>query len=277
VCNPQLLTVATRRYSSDVPRAATKPPRITTQDLSLGELVCLALVEESPRHGWAIGTELAPDGELGRIWSLSRPLIYRALEQLTTKELVRRSGQASDQGRDRAVVSCTAAGKRVARAWLEDPVHHVRDVRTELLLKLSLLRRQGASVEPLLQAQQRVFRDHFDTLTVAGAGADPVDLWRRESTRAVRRFLDAAIDQASGVNSPEESQLMRISARNQLHARVTAVSHGEVMSSVTTELPDGQVVTAVITKTSAQDLDLAPDDEVIVVIKSTEVMLAKPD
>jgi molybdopterin-binding protein len=41
-------------------------------------------------------------------------------------------------------------------------------------------------------------------------------------------------------------------------------------------LPDGQTITAVITRDSSHDLDLAPDDEVLVVVKSTEVMLAKP-
>ncbi|MCU1344041.1 MAG: molybdenum-pterin-binding protein [Acidimicrobiia bacterium] len=70
---------------------------------------------------------------------------------------------------------------------------------------------------------------------------------------------------------------MRISARNQLHGRVTAITSGDVMSSVSTVLPDGQLITAVITNTSVQDLDLAPDDTVIVIVKSTEVMLAKPD
>ena len=260
-----------------VPRAAAPASRLTAQDLSLAELLCLASISEAPKHGWAIGTELAPDGELGRVWTLTRPLTYRALEQLTAKELVKRSGPASGPGRDRTVVSCTPAGRRIARAWLEQPVHHVRDVRTELLLKLVLLKRQGLPVEPLLRAQQEVFSDHFDTLTTVGADTDPVALWRRESTRSVRRFLDAAIDQLNGISPPEQLRLMKLSARNQLRARITAISHGDVMSSVNTTLPDGQMITAVITKTSAQDLDLAPDDEVLVVIKSTEVMLAKPD
>ena len=69
---------------------------------------------------------------------------------------------------------------------------------------------------------------------------------------------------------------MRLSARNQLRARITSVAHGGVMTTVKTVLPDGQTITAVITKDSAQELDLAPDDEVLVIIKSTEVMLAKP-
>ncbi|MSV89635.1 MAG: molybdenum-pterin-binding protein [Actinobacteria bacterium] len=69
---------------------------------------------------------------------------------------------------------------------------------------------------------------------------------------------------------------MRLSARNQLRARVTSVTHGDVLSTVKTILADGQRITAVITKESVSDLDIAPDDEVLVVIKSTEVMLAKP-
>ena len=67
---------------------------------------------------------------------------------------------------------------------------------------------------------------------------------------------------------------MRLSARNQLNATIATVTHGEVMSTVTVSLPDGQTITAAITKDSAQDLELAVGDEVIVVIKSTEVMIA---
>lgn len=70
---------------------------------------------------------------------------------------------------------------------------------------------------------------------------------------------------------------MRLSARNQLKATVSAVNHGEVMSTVTATLPDGQQITAAITKDSAEGLELAAGDDVIVVIKSTEVMIAKPD
>ena len=68
---------------------------------------------------------------------------------------------------------------------------------------------------------------------------------------------------------------MRLSARNQLNAIVENVNHGEVMSTVTVTLPDGQHVTAAITKDAAEELAFAPGDAVLVVIKSTEVMLAK--
>ncbi len=63
---------------------------------------------------------------------------------------------------------------------------------------------------------------------------------------------------------------MRLSARNQLRARVLSVAHGDLLSTVKTVLPDGQVVTAVITKESVVDLDLAPDDEVLVVLNLSD-------
>jgi molybdate transport system regulatory protein len=40
-------------------------------------------------------------------------------------------------------------------------------------------------------------------------------------------------------------------------------------------LPDGQHITATITKDAAEELAFKPGDAVTVVIKSTEVMLAK--
>ena len=68
---------------------------------------------------------------------------------------------------------------------------------------------------------------------------------------------------------------MQLSARNQLNAKVDTVTHGEVMSTVRVTLPDGQQITAAITKDAAEELAFAIGDNVIVVIKSTEVMLAK--
>ncbi len=69
---------------------------------------------------------------------------------------------------------------------------------------------------------------------------------------------------------------VRISARNQLPGTVVAVDHGAVMSIVTIRLAGGQEVVAAITKDSAESLELEAGDEVAAIIKSTEVMVAKP-
>ncbi len=68
---------------------------------------------------------------------------------------------------------------------------------------------------------------------------------------------------------------MRLSARNQLKAIVDNVTLGEVMATVRVTLPDGQQITAAITKDATEELGFVVGDDVIVVIKSTEVMLAK--
>ena len=68
---------------------------------------------------------------------------------------------------------------------------------------------------------------------------------------------------------------MRLSARNQLKARVEAVTLGEVMATVRVALPDGQQITAAITRDATEELGFAIGDEVTVIIKATEVMLAK--
>ncbi len=243
--------------------------------VTFAEWVCLALVDEGIDHGWAIGTELAADGEIGRVWSLSRPLTYRALEQLAAKDLVRREARAGATTRDRVLLDCTPRGRRAVRRWLDEPVAHLRDVRTELLVKLVLRRRRDLPVESLLDAQQQAFAEHFATLTTAGPGADLVDLWRREIARAVRRFLETALGHIDEQRADRAPRPLRLSARNQLRSRVLSVTHGDVMSTVKTVLPDGQVLTAAVTKESVLDLDIVPDDDVLVIVKSTEVMLGK--
>jgi molybdate transport system regulatory protein len=56
---------------------------------------------------------------------------------------------------------------------------------------------------------------------------------------------------------------------------ITGVHHGEVMSTINAVLGDGQPLTAAITKDAATNLDLAPGDPIVLVIKSTEVIVAK--
>lgn len=247
---------------------------VTTTIPSFAEHVCLVLVTQGVSHGWGLGSLLAPDGEVGRVWSLTRPLTYRAIDGLVDKGLVSRRGRSSGQGRDRVLIAATASGRRAAAHWLDAPVEHLRDVRTELLVKLTLRDRAGLERLPLLHAQQERFEPFIESLTSShGSDDDLVDLWRRESARAVRRFLDQALNPPPNVSAPRPE--MRLSARNQLRSTVTGVVHGEVMSTIKAVLGDGQRLTAAITTDAAQELDVAPGDTVFVVIKSTEVMVAK--
>lgn len=242
----------------------------------LAENACLALVAEGLHHGWAIGGALAPDGRLGRIWSLSRPLTYRAIDALVEGGLVARTGSGAGRGRRRSLLRITARGRRALSTWLDEPVEHIRDVRTELLLKLELRQRAGLDTAPLAEAQRARFAELFASLTSGGHGGDLVDLWRRESARGVRRFLDAVADPDRVTEPGARPSQMRLSARNQLTATAIAVTHGDVMTTIKVALPDGQHLTSAITRDAAEELDLAAGDPVLVVVKSTEVMIAVP-
>ena len=67
---------------------------------------------------------------------------------------------------------------------------------------------------------------------------------------------------------------MRISARNVLKGKVKSITHGAVNSEIVIELPGGQAIIAVITKTSAENLELESGKDVCAVIKASNVMLA---
>jgi len=67
---------------------------------------------------------------------------------------------------------------------------------------------------------------------------------------------------------------MKISARNVIKGRVKKVIPGAVNSEITIELPGGDEIVSVITKSSAKSLKLAKGKEAYAVIKATNVMIA---
>ena len=158
------------------------------QDAQLARNVVLALVVHTPRHGWAIHEELSPTGDIGRAWTLSRQLVYRAIDTLVEDGLVKRATPKDGGGGDKVIISPTAAGKRTAMLWLDSPVTHLRDVRTELVLKVMLREKMKMPLDSFLSLQHEVF-DPLITSINKDASTSPVNLWRRESANAVKRYL----------------------------------------------------------------------------------------
>jgi molybdopterin-binding protein len=67
---------------------------------------------------------------------------------------------------------------------------------------------------------------------------------------------------------------MKLSARNVLKGTVKSVTHGAVNSEVVLELPGGTQVVSIITKHSAENLELQAGSEAYAVIKASNVMIA---
>src|SRR5262245_10404193 len=66
----------------------------------------------------------------------------------------------------------------------------------------------------------------------------------------------------------------RVSIRNLFPGTITAVDHGEVMTTVKIEIAGGDILTAAITKESAQELALDVGTTVTAMVKSTNVAVA---
>jgi PadR family transcriptional regulator AphA len=166
--------------------------RSRDDQLLLGEWACLGILCQAPAHGFAIAARLKPEGDVGRVWSLSRALTYRSLDQLVARDLVRPVGEERGiAGGNRTILAPTRRGRAQLRRWVTTPTAHLRDLRSELLLKLVVADLCAIDVGPLLERQ----RAHLDELAGALAtchddAVDVVALWRSEASQAALRFLD---------------------------------------------------------------------------------------
>ncbi len=67
---------------------------------------------------------------------------------------------------------------------------------------------------------------------------------------------------------------MKLSTRNTLKGKITKIEVGTVNAEITLEIAPGLEVVSVITKSSAERLDLAEGKEAYALIKATDVAIA---
>lgn len=150
----------------------------------------LGLLAEQPQHGFAMAKELGVDGGLGRIYTVRRSQVYRALDRMVTAGLAEpMSKEPGDGGPARLIHRITGEGGSALDRWLAEPVPHIRDLRIEFMLKLAFLTRRGVSPAPLVRLQLDVLEEAFRLLGELGE-ADHVDLWRKHNARAASGFLE---------------------------------------------------------------------------------------
>jgi len=161
--------------------------------MGLPEWTVLAVISQQPAHGFAVAQLTTPDGELGRVWQIPRPVIYRAIGRLADAGLIVPQVTEPGQGPQRTIYAATGPGSDAVRSWLDTPVEHVRDIRSHLLLKLALLHRRGSDPSDLIRRQKAALepiaqaigtgspQDSFETVLLA---------WRRASAAAAITFLN---------------------------------------------------------------------------------------
>ncbi|WP_440953719.1 TOBE domain-containing protein [Methanococcoides sp. FTZ1] len=83
------------------------------------------------------------------------------------------------------------------------------------------------------------------------------------------------VDETVADDTSWENISFKLSARNKLLGRVVEVEKGDIVSKVRIEI-DPAVLTSIVTAEAVDRLDVKEGDELFAIIKSTEVMLAKP-
>lgn len=174
---------------------------VSQRELAPSEWSVLGLLCVAPTHGWALTRELSRRGELGLIWTTGRPVVYRSLEFLEERKLIRRLDvEPSPQGPPRAVFGPTPAGRRAFKRWLAEPVAHLRDMRPLFLLKLVLAERAGIVPPPILAAQAEAFEGAVESLEAELAESSGTERllirFRLESTFAALRFIASLLEDA---------------------------------------------------------------------------------
>lgn len=256
------------------PIAPTEPGSV----LSQAEAVCLAVVATGATHGWAVVRELEPAAELGAVWSLSRQLTYRALEQLMAKGLLTQIGHEPGRGRGRVLLGLTTAGEVAVKQWLDSPALHIRDVRTETLVKLMLRDRLGLDNGAFLRSQQVALHEVIASLQRPSArGASYAELLRREHANATKRFLDTALSRASDSLATAVSSMPSAAPAqrrtNELTAQVTELVRGEALATIVLQLPDGQRLTTVLLDQDADRFTMMAGMSVRVLLTATELVV----
>jgi PadR family transcriptional regulator AphA len=170
-------------------------------EMSLPEWLVLANLGQHPAHGFAVAQLTAAGGELGRVWQVPKAVVYRSLGRLLDAGLIVPEGTEPGLGPQRTVYTVTAEGRAAARRWLREPVGHVRDIRSVLLLKLALFDRTGQDPAELIDAQRAVLVPLVGAIEerrARSAGFDGVILaWRRATAVAALDFLDTIAPPAS--------------------------------------------------------------------------------
>jgi DNA-binding PadR family transcriptional regulator len=162
--------------------------------MALAEWTVLVLLSQRPAHGFAVAQLTEPSGELGRIWRIPRPVVYRAIGRLVEAGLITPESVEPGLGPQRTIYTATGPGRQEAERWLSTPVEHVRDIRSHLLIKLALLHRAGRDPADLVRHQRIVLEPIARAMRAPGAERDGFDAillaWRRATAAAAIGFLD---------------------------------------------------------------------------------------
>ncbi|SRR5579884_727313 len=146
----------------------------TPTALTPAEHAMLGLVALRPRHGYEIAAYFGPDGDLGMVCQLPMSLLYAQLKRLESLGLLAGTTEQQSNRPPRRIYHLTAAGEAEFHAWLDEPVHRIRDIRIDFLLKLFFSARVPShDTDALLRRQVAACQEYLAVLEARQAHTSP--------------------------------------------------------------------------------------------------------
>ena len=190
-------------------------------------------------------------------------------------------------GRGGGSTRLTARGARLVERFAQLDAAHQRFV--QLLSDDSTDLRHDFAILRTLNMKTSARNQFSGTVTAVRAGAvnDEVELTlpggarivavvTRDSTESLglRTSMAAfALIKASSIIVATDLKNARLSARNQLHGTVSAVTPGAVNAEVVIDMDGGGTIAAIVTQTSAKDLELEVGLKATALFKASSVIL----
>ncbi len=108
--------------------------------MSLGDYAIIGVLRERPMHGYEIARRFVADLDLGLVLPMDMSTVYALLKDLHEEGLLEGQREVVGLRPPRTVYQLTAEAEAQFLRWLEEPVSRLREVRTDLLVKLYFCR-----------------------------------------------------------------------------------------------------------------------------------------
>ena len=130
------------------------------------------------------------------------------------------------------------------------------------------------SISPIVTRETGGAGGGGTTLTQYGENLLTTYSLLKEEQRKFLENLNRITDLNSGTLKTIRRLSMQISARNQIIGTIEKISLGAVNAEIQIKLKSGKSIVSIITNSSVENLGLAINDEVVAVIKSSNVLLS---
>jgi DNA-binding PadR family transcriptional regulator len=126
--------------------------------------VVLGLLDERPRHGYALFAQVQSD--LHDVWYVGMNRLYALLDEMERDGLIKGHVEREGARPSRRVFHITAKGKKMFERWLHEPNARMTEMRADFPPKLYFaLQRGPQDVAELVQAQRGACQKELDRMS----------------------------------------------------------------------------------------------------------------